>query len=123
MQGRYGFDALSRFLSAAAVFCMILSLFFRRSPFYLLGIILLVYCYFRTFSKNIPARYKENAVYLKYQNRVSAAFRKKRNEMAQRKTHHIYRCPQCRQKIRVPRGRGRIAIRCPKCNTEFIKKS
>lgn len=123
MQGRYGFDALSGFLSGTAVLCMVLSLFFRRSPFYLLGIILLIYCYFRTFSKNIPARYKENMAYLKYKGRVSAGFRRKKNEMAQRKTHHIYRCPHCRQKIRVPRGRGRIAIRCPKCNTEFIKKS
>lgn len=123
MQGRYGFDAFSGFLSGTAFFCMVLSLFFRRSPFYLVGIALLLYCYYRTFSKNISARYKENTAYLKYQNRVTAGLRRKKSEMAQRKTHHIYRCPSCRQKIRVPRGRGRIAIRCPKCNTEFIKKS
>lgn len=123
MHGRYGFDAFSRFLSGAAFFCMILSLFFRRSPFYLLGIALLIYCYYRTFSRNIPARYRENAFFMKYRNLVGASLRRKKNEMAQRKTHHIYRCPGCRQKIRVPKGRGRIAIRCPKCNVEFIKKS
>lgn len=40
-----------------------------------------------------------------------------------RKLYHYYRCPQCRQKLRVPRGRGRIQISCPRCGTQFIKKS
>ena len=40
-----------------------------------------------------------------------------------RKQYHYYRCPQCRQKLRVPRGRGRIQISCPRCGTQFIKKS
>ena len=42
---------------------------------------------------------------------------------ANRKLYHYYRCPQCRQKLRVPRGRGRIQISCPRCGTQFIKKS
>ena len=40
-----------------------------------------------------------------------------------RKLYHYYRCPKCRQKLRVPRGRGRIQISCPRCGTQFIKKS
>ncbi len=123
MQGRYGADAFSRFLLLTAFILMVVSMFFPRNPFYLFGILLLIYCYFRIFSKNIPKRYQENMAYLKYRNKVTGRLRRIKNETIQRKTHHIYRCPQCRQKIRVPRGRGRIAIRCPKCNTEFIKKS
>ena len=38
-----------------------------------------------------------------------------------RRLYHYYRCPQCRQKLRVPRGRGRIQISCPRCGTQFIK--
>ena len=46
-----------------------------------------------------------------------------KDQWANRKLYHYYRCPQCRQKLRVPRGRGRIQISCPRCGTQFIKKS
>ena len=46
-----------------------------------------------------------------------------RDQWNNRKLYHYYRCPQCRQKLRVPRGRGRIQISCPRCGTQFIKKS
>ena len=51
----------------------------------------------------------------------------KKNNMkkrwAQRSTYRFYKCPQCKQTVRVPKGRGKICITCPKCKTEFIKKS
>lgn len=123
MQGRYGVDAFSKFILGLAFAFIILSMLFTGGFFSFLSTLLLIYCYFRIFSKNISKRYQENMVYLKYQNKVLSKFRKTQSEMKQRKTHHIYRCPSCKQKIRVPKGRGKIAIRCPKCNTEFIKKS
>ena len=73
--------------------------------------------------QNISKRYAENQKYLK----MTAGIRRKlaswKSQLAQRKIYHIYRCPGCKQKIRVPRGRGKIEIRCPKCNTRFVKKS
>ena len=50
-------------------------------------------------------------------------FRGLKDQWANRKLYHYYRCPKCRQKLRVPRGRGRIQISCPRCGTQFIKKS
>ena len=122
MQGRYGNDQFNRFLMILVIVCFALSLFGVR-PFYVLGMVLLIYAYFRLFSKNIYKRRQENAVYLRYEYKVRQWFATFKRDMEQRKTHHIYRCPSCKQKIRIPRGKGKIEIRCPKCGQTFIKKS
>ena len=123
MQGRYGADQMGQMLSAVSMVFLIISLFSRNQAWFLLAVIGIVYNYFRMFSKNISKRYAENQKYLK----MTAGIRRKlaswKSQPAQRKIYHIYRCPGCKQKIRVPRGRGKIEIRCPKCNTRFVKKS
>ena len=122
MQGRYGNDQFNRFLMILVLVCFALSLIGIRL-FYALGIICLVYAYFRMLSRNIYKRRMENTSYLKYEYKVRQLFSTWKRDMRQRKTHHIYRCPSCRQKIRIPRGKGKIEIRCPKCGQTFIKKS
>jgi len=122
MVGRYGNDNFNQFLCGLAFFLVILSMF--KVPYvYIAGILILVYSYYRMFSRNIYQRQKENGIYLKYTYKVRTKINSFIRECKQRKTHHIYRCPNCKQKIRVPRGRGRIEIRCQKCNTRFIKNS
>ena len=123
MQGRYGADQMGQMLSAVSMVFLIISLFSGNQAWFLLAVIGIVYNYFRMFSKNISKRYAENQKYLK----MTAGIRRKlaswKSQLAQRKIYHIYRCPGCKQKIRVPRGPGKIEIRCPKCNTRFVKKS
>ena len=123
MQGRYGADQMGQMLSAVSMVFLIISLFSRNQAWFLLAVIGIVYNYVRMFSKNISKRYAENQKYLT----MTAGIRRKlaswKSQLAQRKIYHIYRCPGCKQKIRVPRGRGKIEIRCPKCNTRFVKKS
>lgn len=123
MYGRYGTDAYSRFLLGGALVSMIVSLFTGWNLFYVLAVALLAYTYYRMFSRNISKRYAENQAFSAYLSRAAGFFKNEKQLMIQRKTHHIYRCPSCRQKIRVPRGKGKIAIRCPKCSQEFIKRS
>ena len=95
----------------------------RVSLFTYLGAALLIFCYYRTFSRNISKRTEENYRYYTLKDRVDGKFRGLKDQWANRKLYHYYRCPQCRQKLRVPRGRGRIQISCPRCGTQFIKKS
>ncbi|MCM1537584.1 MAG: hypothetical protein NC254_04210 [bacterium] len=123
MQGRYGMDQFGRMLFAAILVCLLLSFFVRTNVLNALALILLCYCYFRMLSRNHAKRYAENQRYLALTAGIRRKFSSWKKTNAQRKTHHIYRCPNCKQKIRVPRGKGRIAITCPKCRTEFIKNS
>ncbi len=126
MQGRYGSrgtDDFSKFLLGLCFVFILLNLIFRNSIWNTLALLILFYCYFRLFSKNFSKRYEENQRYLVLKNKVTYKFSRQKSELAQRKTHHIYKCPSCKQKIRVPKGKGNIIVTCPKCKTEFQKRS
>ena len=129
MQGRYGVDDFSRFIMGVAltliILTMVVTMFNRNvgSILDFLGIAAIVYAYFRIFSRNIQQRYAENQKYLQMTSKLRLRFNKEKNLMKQRKTHHIYACPGCGQKIRIPRGKGKIEIECPKCHTKFVKRS
>lgn len=122
MQGRYGNDNLNRFLMALALILLVLSMF--RVPYvYMLAILLIVYAYFRMFSRNTYKRSMENNKYMQLTYKVKQRFARIKWRIRQSKTHHIYKCPSCKQKIRIPRGKGKIEVRCPKCGHIFVKRS
>ena len=129
MQGRYGVDDLSRFTMGVALVLIILAMFaniFSRtvgSTLDILGVAAIVYAYIRIFSRNIQQRYAENQKFLQMTSKLRFRFNKEKDLMKQRKTHHIYSCPGCGQKIRIPKGKGKIEIECPKCHTKFVKRS
>lgn len=105
MQGRYGNDRLGQAMLVVALVCMVLSLF--RIPFIsTIGLVVLVLTYYRMFSRQIARRAAENQKYLQLEWKLRAKLQKRRQALAQRKTHRIYKCPNCRQKIRVPRNKG-----------------
>lgn len=122
MQGRYGNDQLNRFLFSASLVFLILSLF-TTNILYIIALLLLFYGYFRMMSKNTRKRYQENLLFMGCTRHIRSFFSAQRQRFAQRKTHHIYRCKRCGQRIRIPKGKGRIRITCPKCKYEFIKVS
>lgn len=127
MQGRYGVDQFTNFLVFGALLLLLLEMFIKvpliRFLLNILSVAAIIFAYFRILSRNHSKRYSENERYIKYQNNIKFFIARKKSHMQQRKTHHIYKCPQCGQSIRVPKGKGRIAITCPKCYTEFIKRS
>lgn len=123
MYGRYGMDSLGQFLMWTAVVCLLLSWFVAGPIFNTLALLLLVWGYFRMFSRNVQKRYQENCTYYRYVNKVKDFFKKQKSYNEQKKNHNIYKCPQCKQKIRIPKGKGRVAITCRRCGTEFIKNS
>ena len=73
-------------------------------------------------SAGLPLQ-EQNQKYLQMTSKFRLRFNKEKNLMKQRKTRHIYSCPGCGQKVRIPRGKGKIEIDCPKCHTKFVKRS
>lgn len=126
MTGRYGLDAFGKFLNITSIILLIAALLFRWSMFYLFGVLLIIYEYFRMLSRDIQKRYKENQSYLTLKYKLTIKLGKIKGifkPRADAKTHRVFKCPSCRQKVRVPKGKGRIEITCPKCRNKFVKKS
>jgi DNA-directed RNA polymerase subunit RPC12/RpoP len=123
MYGRYGQDDLNGFLSIFALILCIGSLFTLRSILTSLAMVSLFFCVFRMLSRNAEQRRQENLAFLRVKGNLTRFFSRTKTRLSQSKTHRFYRCPSCKQQLRVPKGKGRISIRCPKCGTTFEKKT
>ncbi len=121
--GAYGTDRLTRVILVIAACLLILSFMTPLGFLYYIAFIILFYCYFRMFSKNIPARYRENELFVKWTDKIIFFFKNIGKNISNFRSFHIYKCPSCGQKIRIPRGKGKIEIRCPKCDNKFIKRA
>ena len=115
MAGRYGTDKLNMYILGAGVIVCLLTMFI---PYALADLILTVISYAlmiwaitRTFSRNTYKRYQENKRFLLFL------------EQLKDREHKYFKCPKCRQSVRVPKNKGKIAITCPKCRERFIKKT
>ena len=113
MMGRYGTDKLNMVILGVGLGCTFLSMLL---PFAVLKLVLTAVSYgfmilaiFRSLSRNIYKRYEENRRFLMLMQRCKD------------KDHRYYNCPRCRQQVRVPKGKGKISITCPKCREKFIK--
>lgn len=116
MAGRYGTDKLNMTLLITGLVMSIIGAFSRNVPWlqlicWLGSYGLMFWALFRTFSRNTYKRYQENRKYLNLVGRLKD------------RQHRYYNCPRCKQSVRVPRGKGKIAITCPKCKEKFIKKT
>ena len=125
MYGRYGADQLSRALIILSFILIIILGFLpsNLSSLVVIGYIPTVICIFRIFSKNMFKRKQENYRYLKWESSVTKWSKQKLNRAKDSKTHKYFTCPDCKQKLRVPRGQGKISVTCPKCKKSFKGKS
>lgn len=123
MVGRYGVDQLSIACLIGVLLLLIIARLSLLAIFNWLALILLVWCYYRIFSRQINKRYQENSRFLSIFAPVTKYFRRLYQRLIHLKTHRYFKCPQCKQELRVPRGKGEIEITCPKCHTKFRKRT
>lgn len=123
MAGRYGADQLGQVYLGFAMVFLLISMFSRWNIFYALALGLMGYEYYRMLSRQVEKRYRENQKFMNWCYGLAVKKNRRKEQAQQRKIYHFYKCPSCKQKVRVPKGKGKICITCPKCKTEFIKKS
>ncbi len=115
MAGRYGTDRLNMVILCVGVAASILSAFFQQHwagrLAWVLSYVLMIWAIFRSLSRNINKRYQENRRFLLMLDRIK-----------DRKNRYFI-CPRCRQTVRVPRHKGKIAITCPKCKERFQRRT
>ena len=115
MEGRYGMDKLNMVMLWTGVIASLLSTLIPVPPLNLIlwgvSYVLMFVSIFRILSRNTYKRYQENRKFLQFFDRLKD------------RDHRYYDCPKCRQMVRVPRGKGKISITCPRCREKFIKKT
>ncbi len=122
MRGRYGNDALNQTLMIATIVVLVINIFLGNKYVGLLGYVLWALGLFRMFSKNIYKRQQENIAYEKLVEPITKQVTVMKKQKAD-PMNKYYRCPTCSQIVRVPKGRGKIEIRCPKCQSRFEKRT
>lgn len=123
MMGRYGTDQLSFTMMIAGLAISLLSRFLWYWPLYILSMVLFGVALFRMLSRNCSRRYEENRKFMNMVWAVRDWWRGLKADFQERRTYRHFKCPKCSQKIRIPKGRGKIEIRCPKCGEAFVKKT
>lgn len=122
LYGRYGTDKLNiALLILGMVLYLLGSLLFW--PITLLADALYILALFRTFSRNIPARQREYSAFLRWWTPVAGWLRQRKTRFAQRGQYKYFKCPNCHQQLRAPRGRGKIEVTCQKCHNVFRTKT
>ena len=115
MAGRYGNDKLNITILCTGLFLSLLSTWMKKPIVNLLLVLLsyglMIWAISRTLSRNTYRRYQENRRFLQAINRVKD------------RQNCYFDCPKCRQTVRVPRGKGKISITCPRCHEKFVKKT
>ena len=115
MTGRYGTDRLNMVILGAGLVASLLSVMISVQPFnlilWILSYVLMIWAIFRSLSRNTYKRYQENRKFLQVFDRLKD------------RQHRYFDCPKCRQMVRVPRGKGKIAITCPRCREKFVRKT
>ena len=114
MAGRYGTDQLNSVILWSGVILLLVSMFLSgwlSFILWLLAYVCMGLAIFRSFSRQTYKRYQENRKFLNFFQRIKD------------REHRYFACPKCRQSVRVPKGKGKIAITCPKCREKFVKKT
>ena len=123
MAGRRGADELSLALLIAGALLSLLSTILHTPVLSLLSMTVYIYTLFRMFSRNLEKRHAENAAFLKFWNGMTSGIRQFFNRLKNMKKYKYFKCPECKSRLRLPRGVGEVTVTCGKCHHAFKQKA
>jgi len=123
MIGRYGPDHLNIALIVTSLVLSLLNGIIGFAPVLYMSYVVFVLAIFRMLSRNIPRRRAENDRFIRYWWPVRTKIGRAVANIRHGKTHRFIRCYGCGNTLRVPKGKGRLQITCPRCGERFIKKT
>lgn len=129
MYGRYGTDQLNRGLIWIYLVIILLAAILGRAVneklytiISLAGLLIIIFAFFRTFSKNLEKRRAENAKWLRMTGSITKESKLLSNRWKFRKTHIFRKCPNCKAVLRLKKSKGKHSVVCPHCKTKFSIK-
>ncbi|WP_425538376.1 hypothetical protein [Microaceticoccus formicicus] len=129
MRGRNGLDLLGRRLQIFFIASMVITILLRildvpgSQIASLIGLVILILLYMRIFSKDIPKMRRQQAAYFEMERKFIAPFLKLKRSLFGTKDYVYMSCPNCKEELRVPRGKGKLKVTCPSCKHSFIKRT
>ncbi|MDU4045533.1 MAG: hypothetical protein E7H35_01240 [Peptoniphilus harei] len=123
MLGRYGQDELGKFILSLSLILLIINLFVKTAALSAAALVLIIYSYYRIFSRDVRARYVENKKFLSTVDPLRRKFFSSKNKYDNRKVYKYIKCPKCKFEMKVPKNKGKIRVTCKKCGEKFIVKS
>lgn len=123
LRGRNGADELATFMLVLALIFVIINIFVRSLILTILAVLLMGYSWWRMSSKNVEARENENGVFCEFVGPLRPWLRSPARAIAETRNYKHLKCPECGQRVRVPRGKGKIRVRCPQCHEKFEARS
>lgn len=119
MKDRYGGDQLTLVLLLASVILTLVGRLTKISVLGLLSYLPLGYAAYRMLSKDIEKRRLENYKFSIFVSPIYGKYKGIQNKFKERKTYKYFKCPACNSELKVPKGKGKIKITCPKCGDKF----
>ncbi|MBQ8192482.1 MAG: hypothetical protein IJZ46_00200 [Bacilli bacterium] len=122
MYGRYGIDELYKFLLIICFVLLIINIFLNNIVITIIENVIFVFTIYRVLSKKKNIRNKENKIYLSIKNKILNFIKYQKEKYCNRNTHMYKKCPNCKQKIRLPLKKGKHTVKCPNCSHRFNVK-
>lgn len=123
MQGRNGVDNLGYHALWGGLILSLVDSFFGSGLLGLVGTALYVYAIWRVLSRNVAKRQEENRRYVQFSGKIGKEVKQFFLRLKGMKEYKYFRCPGCRNRLRMKRGSGLKHVTCRVCGHQFDQKA